>query len=141
MAGSLTDVWEKKILDYILRNTALGLDATNIWAALFTAAPSDSATGTEVTGGSYARVPIVRTGTGWAASTGTTPATSNPAATVTFATATANWGTIVSFGLCNSLAGPLSTDLIFWGDLTASKVVNSGDTASFAAASLSVTCD
>ena len=141
MAGSLTDTWEKKVLDYLLRNTSLSLDASNNWIALFTAAPSDSSTGTEVTGGSYARVAINRTGTGWSASSGTTPATSNPAATVTFATATANWGTIVSFGICNSLAGALSTDLMFWGDLSASKVVNNGDTASFAAASLSVTCD
>lgn len=146
MAGSLTDVWEKKVLDLIFRNTSasatipMGLDASNMYIALFTAAPTDSTTGTEVTGGSYARVAVDRTGTGFAAATGTT-ATTNPSGTVTFPTATADWGTVVAFGICKSLAGALSTDLVFWGSLTTNKAVNSGDTASFAAASLSITAD
>lgn len=146
MAGSLTDVWEKKILDLLFRNTAAsattpaGLDASNMFIALFTAAPTDSTTGTEVTGGAYARVAVDRTGTGFAAATGTT-ATTNPAATVTFPTATADWGTVVAFGICKSAAGALSTDLVFWGDLTTSKAVNNGDTASFTTANLSITCN
>lgn len=144
--GSLSDVWEKKVLDLIFRNTSasatvpMGLDATNMYIALFTTTPTDSTTGTEVTGGSYARVAVDRTGTGFAAATGTT-ATTNPAATVTFATATADWGTVTGFGICKSLAGALSTDLVFWGALTTSKAVNSGDTASFAASALSITAD
>lgn len=146
MAGSLTDTWEKKVLDLIFRNTGasatapMGLDTASMWVALFTVAPTDSTTGTEVTGGSYARVAVDRTGTGFAAAAGTT-ATTNPAATVTFPTATADWGTVVAFGLCKSLAGALSTDLVFWGSLTTNKAVNSGDTASFTTSNLSITCD
>jgi hypothetical protein len=146
MAGSLTDVWEKKVLDLIFRNASasatvpMGLDASSMWVALFTANPTDSTTGTEVTGGSYARVAIDRTGTGFAAATGTT-ATTSPAGTTTFATATADWGTVTGFGLCKSLAGSLSTDLVFWGSLTTSKAVLNGDTASILAASLTITCD
>lgn len=144
--GSLTDVWEKKLLDLIFRNTGasatvpMGLDGTNMWLCLFTVDPTDSTTGTEVTGGSYARVAIDRTGTGFAAATGTT-ATTNPAGTTTFPTATANWGTVTAFGLCKSLAGSLSTDLVFWGAVATPKAVNNGDTASFLAANLSITCD
>lgn len=144
--GSLTDTWEKKILDLIFRNTAAsattpaGLDATNMYICLFTTTPTDSTTGTEVTGGSYARVAVDRTGTGFAAAAGTT-ATTNPAGTVTFPTASAGWGTVTGFGICKSSAGALSTDLVFWGALTTSKTVDSGDTASFAAAALSITCD
>lgn len=140
MAGSMTDVWEKALLDYLFRNTSLGLHGTNVWVALFTVVPSDSTTGTEVTGGSYARVAVVRTGAGWDAAAGTTGTTQNTGA-ITFTTASADWGTVVAFGLCNSLAGSLSTDLIYWGTLTANKVVSNGDTASFAAAALSVTQD
>lgn len=140
MAGSATDVWEKKFLDYILRDTSLGLDATNVWVAAFTVAPTDSTTGTEATGGSYARVAVVRTGAGWNAAAGTT-ATSDNTGAITFPTATASWGTVVAFGICKSLAGALSTDLILWGDLAASKVVGTGDTLAFAAGALDVTCD
>lgn len=138
MAGSMSDVWEKRLLDYLFRDTALGLDATNHYIALFTVAPTDSTTGTEVTGGAYARVAVARTGAGFDAASGTTATTQNTG-TVTFPTATADWGTVVAFGICKSLAGALSTDLIYWGDLTASKTVSNGDTASFAAGALSVT--
>lgn len=147
MAGSLTDAWEAKLLDLIFRNTSAsattpaGLDATNMWLALFTTAPTDSTTGTEVTGGSYARVAVVRTGAGFSAATGTNPTTTTPAAVTTFPTATADWGAIVAFGWCKSLAGALSTDLVFWGTTTVTKSVLNGDTASFAAATLTVTCD
>lgn len=149
MAGSLTDVWEKKLLDLIFRNslasatTPMGLDATNIWVALFTVTPTDSTNGTEVStsGTAYARVPVARAGTpGWAAASGTT-ATTTPLATVTFPTATASWSTVTGFGLCSSLAGSLATDLIFWGDLTTPKAIANGDTASFSSSNLSITCD
>lgn len=145
MAGSLNDVWEKKVLDLIFRNTGasatvpMGLDSASMWLALFTTNPTDSTSGTEVTGGSYARVAVDRTGTGFSAATGTT-ATTTPAGTTTFATASADWGTVTGFGWCKSLAGSLSTDLVFWGDVTVSKAVLNGDTASFAAATLTITC-
>lgn len=146
MAGSMTDTWEKKFLDLIFSNTAAsattpaGLHATNTWVALFTVTPSDATTGTEVTGGSYARVAVVRTGAGWNNATGTTSLVDNTNV-ITFPTATANWGTVVAFGICNSLAGALSTDLIYWGDLTTSKTISNGDTATFAAGSIDITQD
>lgn len=147
MAGSLTDTWEKKFLDLIFRNalasatTPAGLDTASIWVALFTVTPSDSATGTEVTGGAYARVAVSRSGTpAWAASTGTT-ATTNNSATITFPTPTAGWGTVVAIGLCNSLAGALSTDLIAYMDQTPNKTINTGDTVTIAASGLAITLD
>lgn len=147
MAGSLTDVWEKKILDLIFRNAAAsattpaGLDASNLYVALFTTAPTDSSVGTEVSGGSYARVAVARSGTpGWTAAAGTTATTDN-SALITFPTPTGNWGTIVAIGICNSLAGALSTDLIAWMDQTPNKTINTGDTVTFAAGALDITCD
>ena len=138
--GSMTDVGEKALLNYLFRNTAIGLDGTNVWVALFTTTPTDSTTGTEVSGGSYARVAVVRTGAGWDAASGTLGTTQNTGA-ITFATATADWGTVTGFGICLSLSGALSTDLLYWGALTANKTVSNGDTASFAAGALSVTQD
>jgi hypothetical protein len=139
--GSMTDVWEKKLLDYLFRDSALGLDATNMWIVLFTTTPTDSTTGTEVSGGSYARVAVVRTGAGWDAASGASPGTTQNTGAITFATATADWGTVTGFGVAKSLAGALSTDLIYWGALTANKTVSNGDTASFAGGALSVTQD
>lgn len=138
MAGSATDYFEKKILDYIFRNTSMGLDGTNVWVGLFTGAPSDSAAGTEVSGGSYARVAVVRTGAGWNAATGTTPALTDNTGAINFPTASGSWGTVTHFGIFDaSTAG----NLLYWADLTASKTVASGDTASFAAGALDVTQD
>lgn len=147
MAGSLTDVWEKKVLDLIFRNTnasattPAGLDASNLYVALFTTAPTDSTTGTEVSGGSYARVAVARSGTpGWTAASGTTALTDNSGA-ITFTTASADWGTIVAAGICNSSAGALSTDLIAWATLAVNKTVTTGDTFSFATGDLDITLD
>lgn len=140
MAGSMTDVWEKRLLDYLFRDVALGLHATNMYIALFTANPSDSAAGTEVTGGSYARVAVVRTGAGFDVAAGALALTSNTAA-VTFPTATADWGTLTAFGITKSLAGALSTDLIYWGTLTVSKAILNGDIAQFLAGAIDVTAD
>lgn len=139
--GSMTDVGEKAILNYLFRNTAIGLDGTNVWIALFTTTPTDSTTGTEVSGGSYARVAVVRTGAGWDAASGASPGTTQNTGAITFATATADWGTVTGFGVCLSLAGSLSTDMIYWGALGANKTVSNGDTASYAAGTLSVTQD
>jgi hypothetical protein len=140
MAGSMTDYFEKKVLDYVFRNTSMGLDATNLWIGLFPTAtpPSDSAAGTEVSGGSYARVAVVRTGAGFDAAAGASPATTSNTAVITFPTASGSWGTVTHFGIFDaSTAG----NLLYWADLTASKSVGSGDTASFAAGTLDVTQD
>jgi hypothetical protein len=139
----MSDVYEKKVLDLIFRNTGasatvpLGLDATNVWVGLFTATPSDTGGGTEVSGGSYARVAVVRTGAGWDAATGTTATTDNTA-TITFPAASASWGTVTQFGIFDAVT---TGNLIYWGDLTASKLVSSGDTASFAAGAITITQD
>lgn len=143
MAGSASDVYEKRILDLIFRNTnasatvPLGLDGTNVWIGLFTATPSDTGGGTEVSGSSYARVAVARTGAGFAAATGAAATTSNSGA-VTFPTATGSWGTVTQFGVFDAAT---SGNLVFWGDLTASKTVGNGDTVSFAASALTITAD
>lgn len=139
MAGSATDYFEKKILDYIFRNASMGLDATNVWVGLLTAAPSDSAAGTEVSGNGYARVAVNRTGSGWNAATGTSPATTDNTGAITFPTATgAGWGTVTHFGIYDAAS---AGNMLYWADLTQSKAVGSGDTASYAAGALDVTQD
>jgi hypothetical protein len=109
---------------------------TVLGVALFTVTPSDSGGGTEVSGGSYARVDRPPLDANWTAASGTDGATDNAAA-ITFPTPTANWGTIVAFGIFDATSGG---NLLVWGPITPNKTVNNGDPApSFAIGALDVT--
>ncbi len=144
MAGTMGDVFEKRVMDLIFRNdlasatVPMTLNGTNVWIGLFTATPSDSGGGTEATGGSYARVAVARTGAGFNAATGTSPTTTANTGTVTFPTATVSWGTVTQFGIFDAAT---AGNLIYWGDLGTSKLIGVGDTASFAAGALTITQD
>ncbi len=151
--ASMSDFLENKVIDFLFRAQALGITGasagagtgpTNLYVGLFTAAPSDSGGGTEVSGNNYARVEVASSLANWAgtqsagstaASSGTGGVTSNNGA-VAFPTPSATWGTVTHFGIFDaSTAG----NLLFHAALTTSKVINSGDTVSYAAGALSVT--
>jgi hypothetical protein len=133
MAG-FSDFAENEILDHVFGNSAYTIPTT-YYFALYTANPTDAGGGTEVSGGSYARVAVTNNTTNFPAASGGSK--SNGTA-VTFPTATANWGTVTSVGIFDaSTAG----NLIAWNTLTTSKTIDNGDTASFAASSLTFTLD
>lgn len=131
MAGSKSDYLEKIILDMVLGG-ATYTPATNVYIALSTAAYSDAATGssmTEVSGGSYTRLLVANNSTNWPNATGTSPATKTNGTAFTFVTATGSWGTVASFYIVDaSSAG----NVLYGGDLSVSKAIASGDTATFA---------
>jgi len=129
MAGSLTDFSENELLDHIL-GTGSFTSPTNVYSSLFTVAPTDAGGGTEVTGGSYARVITAFD----AAASGATANTAN----VNFPSATAGWGTVVAFAIFDAIT---AGNMLFWGDLTVSKVVNSGTQARFLAGDVDLTLD
>lgn len=130
--SALSDYLENALINHIFRNTDFTRPA-NIYVALFTAAPSDSGGGTEVSGGSYARQAIATGGSsGWDAASG--GATANTS-TLTFPTATASWGVVTHVGLFDASSGG---NLLFHGALTASKTVGSGDIFRFNAGDLDV---
>lgn len=107
-----------------------------LYVALYTAAPSDSGGGTEVSGGSYARVLCGPSDATWAATSGTNGQTSN-VADVTFPGPTANWGVVTHFGIFD--AATLG-NLLYQGALTTAKTINNLDPApKFTAGSLVVT--
>lgn len=136
-AGALTDYAENKIVDAVMRGQTLGAPAT-WYVALYTVCPTDSTAGTEVTGGSYARVAVTAGLTQWAgtqsagsttASSGTGGTTSNNA-TISFPTPTAGWGTVVCWGLTDAAS---SGNVWIYSALTVNKTINNGDTVSFSA--------
>lgn len=131
--SQMSDYLENAIINHIFRGTTFTAPTT-LYIALYTAAPTDAGGGTEVTGGSYARVAVTCNTSNWAATSGTNGLTSNSNA-ITFPTATANWGNVVAIGIFDAASGG---NLLIW--LTQSSIaVNSGQTASFAAGALSVT--
>lgn len=155
MAG-LSDKLENAFIDWFFRAQAVGLTGAsaaagsgpaNLYVGLLTAAPSDVGGGTEVSGGSYARVPVASALTAWAgtqsagsttASSGTGGQTSNNAA-ITFPAPTASWGVVTHFGVYDAAT---VGNLLFWVALTAPKTINNLDAApSFAAAALTFTID
>lgn len=132
--GSKSDVYEVDVLKATTGQATTILTTTPItpWIALFTTAPTDSTGGTEVTGGSYARVSSAGK---WATPSAGSVATN---AAVTFPTASASWGTVTSFAVMTASSGG---SILMWGTLTTSKAVNNGDTASFASGALTLTED
>jgi hypothetical protein len=142
--SQMSDYLENKIIDLVFRGQAY--TAPVVYVGLYTAAPSDSGGGTEVSGNGYARVKTAvgstQALTDWKssqndslASTGTGGNTTNTNA-INFATPTATWGTVTHFALYDALT---SGNELFWGPLTISKTINQSDTVTFPAGTLSVT--
>ena len=142
--GAASNYLVNHTIDYLLRPQAFTAPTT-AWAALATTIGSPNACGTEVTGGSYARVSVTSSLSHWAgtqsagsttASTGTSGTTSNNAA-ITFPAPTANWGTVTEFCVFDAST---SGNLLFRAALSTSKTVNNGDAApSFAISALTWT--
>lgn len=129
MAG-FSDYLEDKVLNHVFGGTAYTAPST-LYVALYTAAPSDTGGGTEVSGGSYARksMPDMTV-------SGTSPTTATNGAAVEFVTATGSWGTVTHVGVFDALT---SGNLLGWAALTASKTVSSGDVFRFDAGDLDIT--
>lgn len=112
------------------RGTAYPTAPSNVYIALMTAAPTarDGTGGTEVSGGSYARLAcpnadlaaVTTSGSGVTAIQQTATNT-----TLTFTTATANWGTVVGIALYDAST---SGNFLEYGDLTTAQTVNNGNT-------------
>ena len=102
------------------------------YVALFTTVPSDSTSGTEVSGNGYARVgaPI---SSYWSPASGGAVVNS---LTVTFPQATAAWGNLYGWGIFN---GSGAADRVFQGSLQAPVTISSGDTFSFTAGDITFT--
>jgi hypothetical protein len=129
MAG-FSDYLEDKVLDHVFGGNSYTAPGT-LYLALYTAAPSDTGGGTEVSGGSYARKSM-------AAMTvsGTSPTTATNGSAVEFVTATGSWGTVTHVGVMDAST---SGNLMAWAALTASKTVASGDVFRFDAGDLDIT--
>lgn len=125
--ASASNVTETLLLKYSLTTDAV-TRPTAWFIGLHTADVTDAGTGTEVTGNAYARTAVSFTVSGDVATN---------SATVTFPTASGgNFGTVTHIGIWSaSTAG----SVYYHGALTASKVVNDGDTFTIQASALTIT--
>lgn len=131
MSGKSTYL-EDKILDW-MAGTTFPAAPSAVYLALFTTQPADAGTGgTEVSGGAYARQTFTFGSKSNASGSGRQEANSG---SVTFPTATANWGTVTSFGIYDaSSAG----NLLYVAALTTSLTVNTGNQVVFSGGALTV---
>lgn len=129
MAGNISDYLENKLLEHALGKTIFA-SPTTTWLGLYTVAPTDSTSGTEVTGGSYARQQIT-----WnAASAGSITNNGN----LVFPTATALWGTVLAVAILDaSTVG----NILFYGPLADTKTIANTDTFTIVSGQLTVTLD
>lgn len=126
---------ENKVLDHVLGNTQFSQPA-NLYLGLFTNDSGNAATNleagtltdevsTNTTG--YGRQPV----SFGVASSGS----SSTDQTVTFDPATANWGTITHVAVMDAST---SGNVLFWGAVTTSKTIESGDTFQVSSSNLTV---
>jgi len=125
--AEMSNFLENALINATLRNTTYTSVAT-VYVSLWTSDPTDAGSGTEVSGGSYARTSV----TFAAPSNGVT--TNN--ADVTFPTATASWGTVGWIGINDAAT---SGNLLYHTALDTSKAIDSGDIFKIASSNLSVT--
>lgn len=136
---SFTDYLEGKVLNHVFGGTAYTAPTT-LYVGLFTTAPSDSAAGTEVSGGAYARQSAAMT------VSGTSPTEADNDAAIEFPTATASWGTVTYAGVFDASTGG---NLLAYAQLTdpadfstpLPKAITTGDIFRIAAGNLKIRLD
>lgn len=131
---SKSDYLENAILDHVLGGGDFTRPAT-VYVALYTAAPNDAGGGTEVSGGSYSRLPVTNNSTNFPAAQ---DGSKSNGTLLTFPTATASWGSLVAFALFDAASGG---NMLYHGAITTPKTIDNGDTAEFPIGSLTFTED
>lgn len=132
--AAMSDYLEGKLANHTLRNVAFTSPVT-VYLALFKSpvTPAELEAGTltnEVTGGAYARQAVT-----FGAPSSPGGVTTN-SAQVTFPTATAAWGTVTHYAIMDALT---VGNVLIYGDLDNSKVVDIDDIFQVPATNLAIT--
>jgi hypothetical protein len=125
--AEMSNFLENALINATLRATTYTSVAT-VYVSLWTSDPTDAGSGTEVSGGSYARTAV----TFDAPSNGVT----TNSADVTFPTATGSWGVVGWIGINDAAT---SGNLLYHSPLDTSKTIDSGDIFKISTGNLSVT--
>lgn len=133
MAGNLTNYLENVLLEHSTGKTSW-TKPTNTYAALYTVAPTDSTSGTEVASASaYARQVIT-----WGTAASGSIANSANIRWPSTGSATGSWGVVVAVGIFDALT---SGNLLWYGPLSASVTIATGDSFQITSGGLTLTLD
>ena len=125
--AEISNYLENALINGTIRGTSYTAPST-VYVGLYTSDPTDANTGTEVSGGSYAR----QSATFAAPSNGSSASNAD----ITFPQATANWGTVGWIGI---LDASTSGNLLYHTALDAAKTIETGDIFKIASGNLTVT--
>ena len=126
--SAFSNYLENKVMGHVFGGSAYSAPGT-LYLALYTTDPGEGNTGTEVSGGSYARQTV--------AFTVTNNLATNTSA-IEFPVATGTWGTITHIGIMDALT---TGNLLAYAQLSSSKAVSAGDALRFPAGDIDITLD
>jgi hypothetical protein len=122
---SASNYLEDKILNATLVN-GQSYAAGNVYAALYSVAPTESTAGTELTGSNYSRQQVT-----FSVSSGVAASTAN----VTFGAASADWSTAVSWAITDAVS---TGNILYYGALSPTQTVLNGDSLTFESGDITV---
>lgn len=125
--AEMSNYLENALINATLRATSYTSPA-NVYVGLFTSDPTDAGSGTEVSGGSYARQEVTF-------SSPSNGVTSN-SADITFDQATADWGIVGWIGIFDALT---TGNLLYHTALNTAKTIETDDIFKIESGQLSVT--
>jgi hypothetical protein len=125
--SEISNYLENALINGTLRATTFTAPAA-VYVSLHTADPTDAGSGTEVSGGSYAR----QAATFGAPSNGASTTTAD----ITYPQATASYGTVTHIGIFDALT---TGNLLYHSPLNTSKTIDTGDIFKITSGSLTVT--
>jgi len=128
--SSFSDYTENLVLNWLF-TTNSATRPTAWFVGLFTAAPSDTGGGTEVSGSGYARK-----ATGTITVSGTATTATNSAAIEFDPASGGNWGNITHAAIFDASTGG---NMLAWAQLTTARTINDGDVFRVPASSLTIT--
>lgn len=123
------------LLNLAFGGTSYSRPSTLYVGAFTSAQSSPSGGGTEVTGGSYARVAVTNNPTNFPASSA---GSKSNGATISFPAATASWGTVTDIAVFDAASGG---NLLAYDTLTASRAISSGNTLRLTTGQLTIAID
>jgi hypothetical protein len=131
--GAMSTYLANKLMDHILRNTSYNAPGPNLWLGLYTTNPGDDDTGSEVSGGDYARASASASGS-------SLPFVISGSCAynyydIEFPTPSSSWGDVGYFGILDE---ETSGNLLFYGKFSASRTINIGEAPKIVAQSLYV---
>ena len=125
---SFSNTFETRVLTWVFTDS--GATRPTSWhVALFTSNPDEDASGTEVSGGAYARQSATFTVSGNTASN---------SGALEYPTATAGYGTVTHVGVFDASTGG---NLLAYAALSTSKAIDTGDVLRVPAGDLDITLD